>query len=519
MKHALGAAAIAIISILAACSASAQTSREATTRPAQMFGIQVVDEQTGRGVPLVELKTVSNRRFYTDSAGWVAIDDPTLMNQRVFFYVTTYGYEFPADGFEFRGRAIDLKPGGQESLKIKRLNIAERLYRITGEGVYRDSVRLGKPVPIQKPLINGKVAGQDSCLAYIYRGRIQWFWGDTLRLAYPLGHYWTAGATSQLPGQGGLDPSDGIDLTYFTDARGFSRPMIDHTSQDPEWLDGLMVVPDGSGAERMVGRATRVKSVTEVVGKSLVIYNDGADKFDKLMDIAADAPLYPRGHPFRVDADGKSYIYCGETLPDIRMKANLESVKDLSSYEAFTPLAAGARFNANDLQLDRDEKGRVVWGWKADTSPLGAQEAFELVKRGKLKEEEIYFRPLDVQTKKPVTLASGSVAFNEFRKKYVMIAVQLGGDVSMLGEVWYSEANAPEGPWPWACRIATHEHYSLYNPVHHAFLDQQGGRVIYFEGTYSNTFSGNDYPTPLYDYNQIMYRLDLSDPRLKLPPA
>ena len=49
------------------------------------------------------------------------------------------------------------------------------------------------------------------------------------------------------------------------------------------------------------------------------------------------------------------------------------------------------------------------------------------------------------------------------------------------------------------------------------FLDRDGGRVIYLEGSYVNTFSGNPHPTPYYEYNQIMYRLDLSDPRLKLP--
>ncbi len=41
--------------------------------------------------------------------------------------------------------------------------------------------------------------------------------------------------------------------------------------------------------------------------------------------------------------------------------------------------------------------------------------------------------------------------------------------------------------------------------------------MIYLEGSYVNTFSGNPHPTPYYEYNQIMYRLDLSDPRLKLP--
>ena len=41
--------------------------------------------------------------------------------------------------------------------------------------------------------------------------------------------------------------------------------------------------------------------------------------------------------------------------------------------------------------------------------------------------------------------------------------------------------------------------------------------MIYPERSYVNTFSGNPHPTPYYEYNQIMYRLDLSDPRLKLP--
>lgn len=43
---------------------------------------------------------------------------------------------------------------------------------------------------------------------------------------------------------------------------------------------------------------------------------------------------------------------------------------------------------------------------------------------------------------------------------------------------------------------------------------KDGGRCIYFEGTYSHTFSGNPVATPRYDYNQVMYRLDLADPRL-----
>jgi hypothetical protein len=45
-------------------------------------------------------------------------------------------------------------------------------------------------------------------------------------------------------------------------------------------------------------------------------------------------------------------------------------------------------------------------------------------------------------------------------------------------------------------------------------MDQQNGRLIHFEGTYTAEFSGNPRKSPRYDYNQILYRLDLSHPTL-----
>ncbi len=99
----------------------------------------------------------------------------------------------------------------------------------------------------------------------------------------------------------------------------------------------------------------------------------------------------------------------------------------------------------------------------------------------------------------------------------MMIAVEIGGDSSMLGEVWFAEADTPLGPWAYARKVATHQKYSFYNPKQHPIFAKRGGRTIFFEGTYTVSFSGNDNPTPRYDYNQIMYKLDLDDPRLNLP--
>src|SRR3954469_10832642 len=96
------------------------------------FTITVVDGQTGRGVPLVELRTVNGIRHYTDSNGIVAFHEPGLMNSDVFFHVSSHGYDFPKDGFGFHGKTLRVTEGGRAQLKVKRLNIAERLHRVTG---------------------------------------------------------------------------------------------------------------------------------------------------------------------------------------------------------------------------------------------------------------------------------------------------------------------------------------------------------------------------------------------------
>ena len=132
-----------------------------------------------------------------------------------------------------------------------------------------------------------------------------------------------------------------------------------------------------------------------------------------------------------------------------------------------------------------------------------------------MQQNEACGQPVDVDSGETIQLHRGSVNWNPYRNRWVMIACQRGGS-SHLGEIWYSESTAATGPWRRAKKVLTHDQYSFYNPVHHLHFDQADGRVIYFEGTYTNMFSGNKQQTPRYNYNQIMYRLDLSDARLRL---
>jgi len=503
------------------CYAAQQTADDVAPVPPKSdryFAVQVVDDATGRGVPLVELRTTSNVSYYTDSNGVVALDEPQYNGRAVFFHVRSHGYEFPRDGFGQAGTRLDVTPGGRATLKVRRLNVAERLYRVTGEGIYRDSVLAGGfTVPTKQPLLNGEVVGQDTVQAEIYRGRIHWLWGDTNRLRYPLGLYATSGATSDRPGKGGLDPSLGVNLEYFVDGEGFSRGMFETEGGVLKWAEAMMLLLDGNGEERLYCVVTRLRKLNDVINRTLCVFDDSSQRYEPVSTFKSHE-LYPRGHPLLVEREGTRYYYFGKPIPDIRVKADLKSVLDSAAYETYTCLPAGGTFDGKSTKLDRDAAGRLVWGWKRGADVISLERQGQLVKAGLLKPEEARLRLVDVETKKPVHPQSGSVYYNAYRNRYVMIFAELFGTTSVLGEVWYAEAEKPEGPWKRARRIVTHDRYSFYNPKHHPFFDQDGGRVIYFEGTYTAAFSRSEKdegPTPRYDYNQVMYRLDLSDPRLR----
>jgi len=486
----------------------------AASDPSKYFKISVVDEQTGRGVPLVELSTVNAIRYYTDSNGIVAFHEPGLMNQDVFFFVKSHGYEFPADGFGMAGKKLHVVSGGSAELKIKRANIAERLYRITGGGIYRDSVLTGHPVPIRNPVLNGDVLGQDSIQSIIYQGKPHWFWGDTSWPKYPLGNFHMAGATSLLPSDGGLDPDLGVNLTYFVRDNGFAKEMAPRPEPGPVWLDSFVILPDKSGRERMYAGYGRVTSAMKAVERGLMQYNDKKQIFEKVVEFDVNTPVRPGGHPFTHSNGGVEYLWFPNPFPLVRVRAEVNAYLDVGRYEAWTPLREGSNLEAPEI--DRDASGQIRYAWRRNTPALDQRRQDELIKAGKMKHGEAWIHLQDADTGKPVMAHNGSVYWNDYRRRWITIRCETFG-TSMLGETWYAEADTPLGPWIYARKIVTHEKYDFYNPKHHPFFDKNGGRLIYFEGTYVNTFSGNPDKTPRYDYNQIMFKLDLSDPRLCLP--
>ncbi len=475
------------------------------------FAIQVVDQDTGRGVPLVELTTTNRTTYYTDSNGLIAFYEPGLMGQDVHFLVKSHGYEYPKDAFGYAGLTLKVTEGGSAEIRIKRINIAERLYRITGQGIYSDSLLLGRNVPTKQPAINGLVMGQDSVVTAVYKGKLFWIWGDTGKPSYPLGNFHTTGATSLLPGKGGLDPDTGVDLTYFTAEDGFTKQLAPTPGPGPTWLSGMIVLPDEKKQERLYAHYSKVDQSMKTLEAGLMLFNDEKEQFEKAVQVPLDAPINSAGCPFRVMDQGTERIFFS---PLTRAQADIAHLTDPSSYEAFTCLKPGSR--KDKPEVDRDDNGRARFDWKRDTSPLFPQDEAKLIKDGKLRPEDALFHIQDADTGDPIGYHGASVSWNPYRGRWVMILSQIFGTFT-LSEVWYLEADTPLGPWVYARKIVTHDKYTFYNPWHHTEFDKENGRIIFFEGTYTAWISGNDNPTPRYDYNQIMYKLDLSSPRLALP--
>jgi hypothetical protein len=511
---------------LLACGALALGCALRPPAPDSVFRVSIVDAETGRGIPAVELRTTDARSYFSDSAGVVALGDPPLMNRSVFFEVRSFGYRFEEGIEHWRGVTLEVAPGRATVLQMQRENVAQRLYRVTGTGIYRDSLLAGTPVPFQPPAREPVPAGADSAFTAVYRGKLYWVWGDTAVLSRPIGIFRGTGAISHLPRRGGIDPETGIDFRYLRDGSEL-RAVVD----DPHpviWLSALRAARDSGGTERLFATYCKIVGFMDTAECGLAEFDDRKAVFRVVSPYPAEAPIVPDGHVFRYAEDGTAYL---QYDMHVRSRDAAEAVRDLSSYEAFTPMRPGARLADGAAALERDASGRLVWGWKRDAPriPHAAWDALEA--SGAVAPGERPYRMIDVETGETIVPHHGSIHWNEYRRRWVMIRGQRGGASSAFGEIYYFEGDTPLGPWAYGRKIITHsrnviepglrsvrETYSFYNPMQHPEFDRDGGREIFLEGTLSLLFAEPAAPRiPAYDYNQMMYKLSLDDPRLFLP--
>jgi hypothetical protein len=427
--------------------------------------IEVVEKASGWPVPLVELRTTHDVRLVTDNAGVIACDLPELMGRETWFAIYGHGYDVDADGFGYRGVRLTPEPGKTLRVEVKRRVIAKRLGRATGGGLFAESQKVGRELDWRE----SGIVGADSVQNALHRGKLYWAWGDTTMPHYPLGVFDMTSATTSAQPLASFEPPLRLKLDYFTDENGRPRGVAKMPGAGPTWVSAYVSLPDRTGAARLVGTYIKVRNYLEAYESGLCVWNDDSANFERLRvlwtksDAAPKQPPSPDGHPtIWKDAAGKEWVLFGNPLPNLRCPATFEAWQDSATWEVLKP----------------QENLRAAGGGS------------------------------------PVVPHTGSIAWNAFRKRWVTVFMQKLGKPSAFGELWYAEADAPTGPWGAAVKILTHDNYTFYNPRLHPEFTPADSPVLIFEGTFTAEFADRPHPTPRYNYNQILYRLDLDDPAL-----
>jgi len=427
--------------------------------------IEVVEKGSGWPVPLVELRTTHHMRFVTDNAGVIAFDLPELMGRETWFDVAGCGYEAAKDGFGFRGVRLTPEPGKTLRVEVQRTIAARRLGRITGGGLFAESQKTGT----ERDAVESGVVGCDSVQNAVHRGRMFWLWGDTTLAKYPLGIFDGTSATTAVQPLSSLEPPVRLKFDYFADDQGRPRGIAKMPGAGPTWVTGYVSLPDKTGTPRLVGSYMKIRGMLEAYEWGLCVWNDDTGNFEQLRviwnksDSTPKPPPVPEGHPVLwTDPQGREWLLFGNPLPRLRCPATFEAWQDAATWEVLKP-----------------------------------QETIPAAEDGP-----------------PVKPHSGSIAWNPWRKRWVTVFMQYLGKPSAFGELWYAEADAPTGPWGPAVKVLSHENYTFYNPRLHPEFTPPDSPILIFEGTYTMQFADRPAPTPRYDYNQILYRLDLDSPAL-----
>ncbi len=423
--------------------------------------LEIVERGSGWPVPGVELRTVHGERLVSDNAGLIAFDLPELMGRETWAEVHGHGYGVKKDGFGYAGVRFVPRPGATVRLEVDRTQPARRLGRLTGAGLFAESQKLGE----QLDWPEDGVLGCDSVVTARFGGKLHWFWGDTNLSRYPLGIFNVSGATTAdfMPPE---RPPLKVRFDYFRDDAGAPRGVAEVPGDGPTGVGGAATVPDAQGSEHLVGAAVKVRGDMEAYRWDLVEWDAAAAKFRPRRTLwrkSSDQPKpdqVPDGHALKwTDATGKAWLLFGNPFPTLRCPATFEAWQDPATWESLSP--------------DR----RVL-------TPEG----------------------------KPVEVHGGDLAWHPWSRRWLLLFTQKGGASSYLGEIWLASGPSPTGPWTGARKVATHDRYSFYNPMLRAEAFRADSPLVCFEGTYVTTFSGNARPTPRWDYNQVLYQVDLAAP-------
>ena len=423
------------------------------------FRITVVDAENGWPVPLVQFKTANGLVFTSDNAGVVAVDEPDLLGQTVRFSVEGHGYGIGPDIHRPGSVTYGLARGGKAVLKITRNQVAKRLGRIGGTGLFAESRKFGEHLDKKD---QGEV-GRDSVQCRPYNGKLFWLWGDTSMQGYAIGIFNTTAAFTPNPAFP-LDPKPPVYPPYdqIRNDEGHVRGVIKAQGEGPIWIFGLIDLKDKAGKDHLGGAWSQIRNSLEAYKNGLCVWNDKTKNFDVIQTLMdKEKGIMPEFFPdpnavHWTDPKGKKWLLYGFPFPHHRIPDSYEAWCDPTTWE------------------------KIDWNGKEKIARYKDGKKFEAV--------------------------GGQMMWNAKIKKWVGICMQKWN----LGALCYIEADSPFGPWENGQQIVFHHNYTIYNPIIHVEYGPDTPYLV-FEGTYTDAFINQPNPTPRYNYTQMLFRLDLKD--------
>ena len=350
-------------------------------RADKYFQITAVDRQTGRGVPLVELRTVNDVRQYTDSNGVVAFDEPGLMGQDVFFFVSSPGYEFPKDGFGYRGKTLHV--------------VAGECVNCNSSGPTLPSGCIGSREPTFMPtacssadtrrspnrVSTPQVVGQDSALNAIFQGKLYWFWAIRAALVIRLAIFKRPAPRALARARRlGIPSAASIWNLY---ARRRFRPR-----HGPHARQGADLARRTRDAQRPIGQGADVRRLRQDSRPTRCLRT----RAGRVQPLAANnskrsppSRPTPRFIPAVIRFTWRS---TGRTTSTSQLPIRCSACGPMPIRSrisaAMRPTRASRKGHADQNQIDCTESGALHYFWKRNTAPVGPREQARLIAAGKL---------------------------------------------------------------------------------------------------------------------------------------
>lgn len=503
----------------------------------RILAVEVDSNGIESGIPLVLFRTAGNYiSLFTDSAGNAAFNEPGLMDGPLFFNVLADGYEIdPSPSVEIyelpydSGVVLNVSKYGSAKVLMRRTQMAARLYRLTGSGLYRDSVLTNASGDIPDSIISScreviddvGVLGQDTVMTGTYKGKVFWFFGDTTcqrsarqNNCEDYGMY-TVGATSCVPQSNGkCKANEPPGLKYFSSQEGgflHVKPMAPDIApyEQNTWIAAVMVFTNSNGEEVMYSNYMKNPGDGENAGSiqsGMAKWNDALEVFEATSSWPLDIAFLNGVHTMQLlgeDVNADGYVYMSGGL---RVLATEETVIEYTSYQQYN-------LDTHMWEYLYAGLGRLGEGNSTTAKHVGATTR-------KIK--------LHLTSLLPSSWSVASVEWSEYVGMYVVL-----GNGGMHGGIYLAVGPRVTGPWSKGVLVASHNTSgtSCYNQVLLPHLFRDNGRYIQFACTFTamwsdtdNEFSDSSWSTclfgmndgancantvPRYEYNNLVYEVDV----------